>query len=59
MRGAWLLACGLFVATAAAAAEDSESAFADCDGCPEMIVVPGGTFQMGTDTGPESERPAH
>ena len=23
-----------------------------------MVVVPGGTFRMGTDTGPASERPA-
>ena len=56
----WLLAIGMSVASAPAAADtDSESVFADCEGCPEMVVVPGGTFRMGTDIGPENERPAH
>lgn len=61
-HGAWLLFLGALVAggdTAAAETPTAESAFADCEGCPEMVVVPGGTFTMGTDTGPENERPAH
>ena len=57
---AWVLAVGISIAGGAAAADtDSGSVFADCEGCPEMVVVPGGTFTMGTDTGPENERPAH
>ena len=57
---AWLLACGLFSEAPAAAADtDSESVFTDCEGCPEMVVVAGGTFTMGSDNGPPSERPAH
>jgi formylglycine-generating enzyme required for sulfatase activity len=38
--------------------------FRDCDQCPEMVVVPGGSFMMGspeTETGRSSaeERPQH
>ncbi len=35
--------------------------FRDCDACPEMIVVPAGTFRMGDITGSGSavERPVH
>lgn len=56
----WLLACGLFAGAAVAADSPADGdAFADCEGCPEMVVVPGGTFTMGSDTGPEQERPAH
>jgi formylglycine-generating enzyme required for sulfatase activity len=55
-----LLACGLFAGgPAAAETPTSGSVFSDCEGCPEMVVVPGGTFTMGTDTGPVQERPAH
>ena len=42
----WLLAIGMSVASVPAAADtDSESVFADCEGCPEMVVVPGGTWK--------------
>jgi formylglycine-generating enzyme len=57
-RLTWLLACVLFTG-AATAATDVESVFADCEGCPDMVVVPGGTFTMGSETGPEIESPAH
>ncbi|MYE48021.1 MAG: formylglycine-generating enzyme family protein, partial [Gammaproteobacteria bacterium] len=30
-----------------------EAPFRDCDGCPEMIVVPGGGFVMGAPGGEE------
>lgn len=33
--------------------------FWDCEGCPEMIVVPAGTLVMGDDSRFEAERPAH
>ena len=37
--------------------------FRDCDDCPEMVVVPGGTFKMGCVSGSDdcrdNERPVH
>lgn len=35
--------------------------FSDCDGCPQMVVVPAGSFEMGesSDVGLENERPVH
>lgn len=32
---------------------------ADCDNCPEMIAVPAGTFDMGSNEGEPFERPRH
>ena len=32
---------------------------ADCDGCPEMLVVPAGAFAMGANSRHGNERPAH
>jgi formylglycine-generating enzyme required for sulfatase activity len=61
-RHTLLLAFGVLVAGIAAATAEAAApgeTFTDCAGCPEMIVLPGGTFTMGTDTGPENERPAH
>jgi formylglycine-generating enzyme required for sulfatase activity len=52
----------MLVAAAAAAPTDARSpgeVFTDCANCPEMVVVAGGTFRMGTDTGPANERPVH
>ncbi|MCY3989352.1 MAG: formylglycine-generating enzyme family protein [Gammaproteobacteria bacterium] len=46
---------GLTVGTAVADG-DPTAAFRDCDGCPEMIVVPGGEFVMGAHGG-EPGRP--
>jgi formylglycine-generating enzyme required for sulfatase activity/uncharacterized caspase-like protein len=31
----------------------------DCPACPEMLVLPAGTFTMGENRGDRSERPAH
>ena len=33
--------------------------FRDCDGCPKMVVVPPGSFIMGSDDGETDEQPAH
>ena len=33
--------------------------FRDCDGCPELVVVPAGTFRMGSTRGQADERPVH
>ena len=35
------------------------TSFADCAGCPEMVVVPQGSFRMGSDDAREHERPVH
>ncbi|MBK7000382.1 MAG: SUMF1/EgtB/PvdO family nonheme iron enzyme [Rhodoferax sp.] len=31
----------------------------DCDVCPEMVVVPGGSFEMGSNDGESDEKPIH
>jgi formylglycine-generating enzyme required for sulfatase activity len=48
--GAAASLCAVLSLSAAAAdpARTPGTAFRDCDGCPEMIVVPAGTFVMGT-----------
>lgn len=33
--------------------------FRDCPICPEMVVVPSGSFQMGSENGEYDERPVH
>ena len=33
--------------------------FKDCDACPEMVVIPAGTFTMGSNDGYADEQPAH
>jgi len=33
--------------------------FRDCANCPEMVVLPGGSFLMGADSDAPAERPAH
>lgn len=35
----------------------TENIFRDCDGCPEMIVVPAGDYQMGTTAEDDIEEP--
>ena len=53
---------------AAGVAADSDApprpgaVFRDCDGCPEMVVIPAGTFRMGCVSGRDcdgNERPVH
>ena len=33
--------------------------FRDCEGCPEMVVVPAGSFMMGSNDGNDDETPVH
>ncbi len=33
--------------------------FKDCSNCPEMVVIPAGTFQMGSADGGNNEKPIH
>ncbi len=48
-RAAWLLAALTSTATAAAQSDRTPgSAFRDCPACPEMVVVPAGSFTMGS-----------
>jgi formylglycine-generating enzyme required for sulfatase activity len=55
MRADWLAALALsglpLAAGWAAEARVPGSAFRDCDECPEMVVVPAGSFVMGTPAG--------
>jgi formylglycine-generating enzyme required for sulfatase activity len=51
------LACLCAAARAAEAAHEAGSTFSDCDGCPELVVVPPGRFVMGT-PGAQAERGA-
>ena len=51
------------LSTAPFAASGSElkvgKAFKECDVCPEMIVLPSGMFQMGSNSGDSHEKPVH
>ena len=33
--------------------------FKDCDNCPEMVVIPAGSFDMGSNNGDPNEKPVH
>ncbi len=39
--------------------EADKSSFTDCEGCPAMVSISGGTFDMGSDNGSRNERPVH
>ena len=45
---AWALIMAAAASTAAEAPRPAGSTFRDCDGCPEMVVLPAGRFVMGT-----------
>ncbi|TAN48908.1 MAG: formylglycine-generating enzyme family protein [Rhodospirillales bacterium] len=51
-----LLSCILYLFSFGALAGEP---FKDCDDCPEMVIVPAGSFVMGSQTGHENERPEH
>ena len=40
-------------------ADPLDKSFRDCPECPEMIIIPPGSFTMGADTGFSDERPLH
>lgn len=44
---------------AARPSTDKTEGSRDCPACPEMLVVPAGTFTMGDNRGDRSEKPAH
>lgn len=46
-------------ATVTHAEIETGAMFVDCPECPEMIVIPAGSFIMGSNTGEKDERPAH
>ena len=60
-RVAAILAAILIAPNLALAADERRAgkSFRDCDTCPEMVVVPAGTYLMGKDGGNNRERPAH
>ena len=52
----------LFAFAGSACAQEGSSRFAgikDCDDCPELAIIPPGTFTMGTDSRHKYEGPAH
>ncbi len=58
---AGLLAGALVVFALPAGAVSPGAVFRDCPNCPEMVVIPAGSFEMGSDRfiADDSERPAH
>lgn len=71
IRSAILLALAVSMPQTFAAQEDTPSAskvlvdlkpgevFKDCPYCPEMVVVPAGSFDMGSNDGSADEKPVH
>jgi len=56
-----ILGAGIIVAAAGTAVAQSPQpgeTFRDCDNCPEMIVVPAGSFMMGSGPGDAARFPA-
>jgi formylglycine-generating enzyme required for sulfatase activity len=58
---AYLIVLAAVMAAPACAGEAREpgSTFRDCLDCPEMVVLPAGSFVMGTNGRYKYERPAH
>jgi formylglycine-generating enzyme required for sulfatase activity len=42
-----------------ATAPKADKAFRDCQGCPEMVEIPPGNFDMGSNNGSGDEKPVH
>jgi len=40
-------------------ASQAGAVFKDCGDCPEMVVVPAGSFDMGSNNGEDNEKPVH
>jgi formylglycine-generating enzyme required for sulfatase activity len=54
----WVAVCCLTALTCAAAGQPGNS-FRDCPSCPELVVVPAGSFMMGSNKGRPDETPVH
>ncbi|PQA76343.1 formylglycine-generating enzyme family protein [Rhodoferax sp. TS-BS-61-7] len=54
----WVL-CGLLLGQGACAQGSSAALQKDCDVCPDLVLIPTGTFTMGSTAGLSIERPAH
>ncbi len=50
---------GGFTWPADAAGEQVGDVFKDCDNCPEMVVIPAGSYTMGDAKGKKNQKPAH
>lgn len=53
-----LFLCVMLLATQARA-EAAADTFRDCPDCPDMVIIPPGSFNMGSDTGHADELPIH
>lgn len=54
----WVTMCCVTALTSAAAAQPGKTV-RDCPSCPELVVVPAGSFMMGSNKGKPDEKPVH
>ncbi len=54
-----LMLCVLCMAAMPAEADEAAGEFHDCPTCPEMVVIPAGSFDMGSYDGDVDEAPVH
>ena len=54
-----LVLVAVLILPGAAIAQNPGDTFRDCPDCPEMVVVPAGSFMMGSDSGDDAQRPRH
>lgn len=61
LRLQWIavfVSAATFFVAASLSRGHADTPFRDCDACPELVVVPAGSFQMGADLGRPSESPS-
>ena len=56
---AWVVLLSFPATGAGGQAHDPGDVFRDCAECPEMVMVPAGSFMMGSNSGDDDERPRH
>lgn len=54
-----LLLCTAFTSAYAEEQLQTQQVILDCPDCPEMVVIPAGSFVMGSNSGDSDERPMH
>jgi formylglycine-generating enzyme required for sulfatase activity len=64
-NAAWLIASAFVILAPWLQSAQAETArkpgttFKDCPDCPEMVVIPAGSFEMGSNNGSKNEQPVH